>query len=93
MEKEYDDNFKESEIQRLEGEISEFNSELKYCREKELIYQEILSEINNSLIELLKREEENTRFRFDEKIDYRQYVVNLKRDLDEYKRIYRKTHF
>lgn len=93
MEKEYDDNFKESEIQRLEGEISEFNSELNYCREKELIYQEILSEINNSLIELLKREEENTRFRFDEKIDYRQYVVNLKRDLDEYKRIYRKIHF
>ena len=48
---------------------------------------------NNSIIELLKREEENTRFRFDEKIDYRQYVVNLKRDLDEYKRIYRKIHF
>jgi uncharacterized protein (DUF1015 family) len=53
----------------------------------------MLSEINESIMELFKREQENERFRFDEKIDYRQYVINLKKDLDEYKRIYRNIHF
>jgi hypothetical protein len=80
-------------IQELEGDIYDLKSELKECRDRELLYKGMLSEINDSIMELFKREQENERFRFDEKIDYREYVINLKKDLDEYKRIYRNIHF
>jgi len=80
-------------IQELEGEIFDLRSELQECIDKERIYQEILSEINDSIINLLQREEENERFRFDEKIDFRQYVINVKKDLDEYRRLYRNINF
>ena len=36
-------------IDKLEGEIFELNSELKEHRDKERIYQEILSDINYSI--------------------------------------------
>jgi hypothetical protein len=75
-------------IQELEGIIFDLKSELRECIDKERIYQEILSEINDSIDNLFQREEENERFRFDDKVDYRQYVINLKNDLNEYKRIY-----
>jgi len=75
-------------IQELEGEIFDLRLELKECIDRERIYQEILSEINDSIDNLFQREEENERFRFDDVIDYRQYVINLKNDLNEYKRIY-----
>ena len=80
-------------IQELEGELYGLKSELRECIDKERIYQEILSEINDSIINLLQREQENERFRFDEKIDFRQYVINVKKDLDEYKRIYGNISF
>jgi len=75
-------------IRDLEGDIFDLKSELRECIDKERIYQEILSEINDSIDKLLQREQENERFRFDEKIDFKEYVINLKKDLDEYKRIY-----
>jgi hypothetical protein len=75
-------------IQELEGDIFDLKSELRECIDRERIYQEILSEINDSIDNLFQREEENERFRFDDVIDYRQYVINLKKDLDEYRRIY-----
>ena len=80
-------------IQELEGDIYDLKSELKQCRDRELLYKGMLSEINESIMELFKREQENERFRFDEKIDYREYVINLKKDLDEYKRIYKNIYF
>ncbi len=80
-------------IQELEGEIYGLKSELRECIDRERIYQEILSEINDSIINLLQREQENERFRFDEKIDFRKYVINVKKDLDEYKRIYGNISF
>ena len=80
-------------IQELEGEIFDLRSELNDCIDRERIYQEILSEINDSIINLLQREQENERFRFDEKIDFRQYVINVKKDLDEYRRLYRNINF
>jgi hypothetical protein len=80
-------------IQELEGEIFDLRSELQECIDKERIYREILSEINDSIINLLQREQENERFRFDEKIDFRQYVINVKKDLDEYRRLYRNINF
>ncbi len=75
-------------IQELEGDIFDLKSELRECIDRERIYQEILSEINDSIDNLFQREEENERFRFDDVIDYRQYVINLKKDLNEYRRIY-----
>lgn len=80
-------------IQELEGEIFDLRSELNECIDRERIYREILSEINDSIDKLFQREEENERFRFDEKIDFRQYVINVKKDLDEYRRLYRNISF
>ena len=80
-------------IQELEGDIFDLKSELRECIDRERIYQEILSEINNSIDNLFQREEENERFRFDDKVDFRQYVMNLKNDLNEYRRIYGNIDF
>ena len=80
-------------IQGLEGEIFDLRSELQESINKERIYKEILSEINDSIDNLFQREEENERFRFDDKIDFRQYVINVKKDLDEYRRLYRNINF
>ena len=80
-------------IQELEGEIFGLRSELNESIDRERIYREILSEINDSIIELFNREKENERFRFDDKIDFRQYVLNVKEDLDEYRRLYRNINF
>jgi len=84
-----ENDFQESEIQKLEGEIFELESQLKEHRDKERIYQEILSDINNSLIELFKREEENIRFNFGEETDYRGSLIGMKEYLDKIKTVYR----
>ena len=84
-----EDNGLYNQVQRLEGEIFELEFQLKDKTDKMLLYKEMLSEINNSIIDLFRREEENIRFRFDDEIDYRQCIVNLKKSLDEYRRIYR----
>ena len=80
-------------IQELEGEIFDLRSELQECIDRERIYREILSEIDDSIINLLQRDEENERFRFDEKINFKEYVINVKKDLDEYRRIYGNISF
>jgi hypothetical protein len=80
-------------IQELEGEIFDLRSELQESIDKERIYKEILSEINDSIDNLFQREKENERFRFDDKIDFREYVINVKKDLDEYRRLYRNINF
>ena len=79
----------ESKIQELEGEIFEMGSTLKDHRDKERIYQEILSDINNSLIDLFEKEQENIRFNFGEEIDYRQCMIGMKEYLDNIKSVYR----
>jgi|LakMenEpi03Aug12_release.lakeMendotaPanAssembly.Ray.scaffolds.fasta_scaffold14935_18 hypothetical protein len=79
----------ESEIQKLEGEIFELRSRLQDSHKKEMFYQEILSEINNSINELFEIESENERFRLDAEIDYRECLKNLKKSLAEYKRVYK----
>ena len=80
-------------IQELEGTIFNLESELRESIDRERIYRDILSEINDSIDNLFQREKENERFRFDEKIDFRQYVINVKKDLDEYRRLYRNINF
>lgn len=79
----------ESEIQKLEGEIFELQARLKESNKKELVYKDILSDINNSIKELFEIEAENERFRLDAEIDYRACLKNLKKSLAEYKRVYK----
>ena len=86
---EFDNSYEESKIQRLEGEIFEMESTLKDHRDKERIYQEILSDINHSIIELFKREEENKRFNLGEETDYRQCMIGMKEYMDNIKSVYK----
>ena len=79
----------ENKIQELEGEIFEMGSILRDHRDKERIYQEILSDINGSIINLFKSEEENIRFNFGEEIDYRQCIIGIKEYLDNIKSVYK----
>ena len=81
------------EIQRLEGEILELKDKLKRTTDRELIYKDILREISESIDNQLKRDEENERFWFDEKIDFKLFVIRVKEDLDKYRKIYKKIDY
>ncbi len=76
-------------IEELEGEIVELKFQLKKSKDKEMIYLDILSNIDTSLKILFKREQENERFNLGDEVDYRECVQNLKSALDEYKRVYK----
>lgn len=78
-------------ISQLEDEIVELRFALKESRDKQLIYLDILTNINTSLKDLFEREHENERFNFGDEVDYRECLVNLDKALKEYKRIYRIT--
>ena len=79
----------EDKIQDLEGDIVDLKFDLKKSKDKELIYLDILSNIDNSLKVLFKREEENERFDLGDDVNYRECIVNLKNALDDYKEIYK----
>lgn len=79
----------EEKIESLESEIVDLKFDLKKSKDKEMIYLDILSNIDNSLRVLFKREEENNRFNLGDNIDFRQSMVNLKEAMSEYKRVYK----
>lgn len=79
----------EEEIDKLNEQICDLSFELKQSKDKELIYKDILFNIETSLGDLIKREQENERFNLGETIDHKQALLNLKSSLDEYKRIYK----
>ena len=72
----------------LRERIIDLEFELEGTRDRMMIYSEILSNIELSIDELTRREEENERFHFNEQIDYRECIINLKKHLNEYKRVY-----
>lgn len=76
-------------IEQLEAELIEVKTQLKNSKDKEYIYLDILSNIDISINELFNRESENNRFNLGEDINFRECVLNLKKSLDEYKRIYK----
>jgi hypothetical protein len=76
-------------IDSLEEEIIELKYQLKKSKDKEMIYLDILSNIDGALKTLFKREEENERFGLGDVVNYRENIVNLKNSLDEYVRIYK----
>lgn len=79
----------EEEIDNLNEKIFDLTIDLKKSKDKELIYKDILSNIESSLNDLTKLEQYNERFNLNETIDHKQALVNLKTSLDEYKRIYK----
>lgn len=79
----------EEKIESLEGELIEANYQLKKAKDKEMIYLDMLSNINNSLNVLFKREAENERFNLGDNINFRECVVNLKAAFDDFIRIYK----
>ena len=79
----------EDKIEELEGEIVELKFQLQKSKDKEMIYLDILSNIDTSLKVLFKREQENERFNLGDDVNYRECVENLKSALDEYKRVYK----
>jgi hypothetical protein len=79
----------EEQIENLENEIVDLKFDLKKSKDKEMIYLDILSNIDLSLRTMFKREEENNRFNLGDNIDFRESVVNLKSAMDEYKRVYK----
>ena len=81
------------EIERLEGEILELKDKLKRVTDRELIYKDILKEISDSIDNQLKRDEENDRFRFEDKINFKLFVQYMKEDLENYRRIYKKIDY
>ena len=85
----YDDSFKDNKIDELEEKIIELKYQLKTSKDREVLYKELLSEIDDSLNEIFKQEHEIDRFGFDEKIDYRECMVNLKKTFQEFRRINR----
>jgi hypothetical protein len=76
-------------IEELEGLIVDLKFDLKKSKDKELIYLDILSNIDYSLKVLFEREQENERFNLGDDINFRECVINLKSALDGYKRVYK----
>jgi hypothetical protein len=76
------------QCRELEDQIIDLRFALKESKDKELIYLDILNNIDSSLIDLFKREKENERLNFNETIDYRDCLVGLQKSLREYKRVY-----
>ena len=80
----------DDEIQRLEGEILNLKDKLRKTIDRELIYKEILREISDSIDNQLKRDDENERFRFEDKVNFKLFVQCMKEDLENYRRIYKR---
>jgi len=85
----FDDSFEEDEVSRLEGEVIDLKYELRLSKDRELIFKDLLSEVDNALNQIFEQEKEIERFRLDEKIDYRECLVNLKKSFQECRRVYR----
>jgi UTP-glucose-1-phosphate uridylyltransferase len=75
--------------EKLADNLYELQYQLKMSKDKELIYKDILSNIERSLVELFQRETENERFNLGDEINFRESMVNLKNSLEEYKRLYK----
>lgn len=75
--------------EKLADNLYELQYQLKMAKDKELIYKDILSNIEGSLVELFQRETENEMFNLGDEINFRDSLVNLKSSLDEYKRLYK----
>ena len=79
----------EDKIDELNEKIIDLSFDLKKSKDKELIYKDILFNIETSLNDLIKKEQDNERFKFNDVIDYKEALFNLKKSLDKYKYLYK----
>jgi hypothetical protein len=79
----------EDKIDELNEKIIDLSFDLKKSKDKELIYKDILFNIETSLNDLIKKEQDNERFKFNDVIDYKEALFNLKKSLDQYKYLYK----
>jgi hypothetical protein len=79
----------DEKIEALEDEIIELKYQLKQSKDKEIIYANMLSDIETSIDTLFKREQENERFSLGEVFNFRENMMNLKNSIKEFKRIYK----
>jgi UTP-glucose-1-phosphate uridylyltransferase len=80
---------KKKRIEELEDEIIELKYQLKESKKNELIYKDLLYNIEISIKDMFKREEESERFNLGEIFNFREALLNLKKSLDEYKKLYK----
>ena len=83
----------EDKIDELNEKIIDLSFDLKKSKDKELIYKDILFNIETSLNDLIKKEQDNERFKFNDVIDYKEALFNLKKSLDQYKYLYKLYSF
>jgi hypothetical protein len=79
----------EERIDKLSEKVCDLTFDLEKAKKNELIYKDIIANIELSVKDILKRDEENQRFKLGENIDFKSAVVNLKSSIDEYKRVYK----
>lgn len=72
-----------------EDELIELRFQLKESKDKEMKYLAILQDIDRSLKDVFKREEENKRFNLGEIFNFRESCVNLQNYINDCKRIYK----
>lgn len=73
----------------MEDELIELRFRLKESKDKEMKYLAILQDIDRSLKDIFKREEENERFNLGETFNFRESCVNLQNYINDCKRIYK----
>ena len=76
-------------IRLLEDELVELKFILQDLKDKESAYKELLSEIKNSIKEIMDFEMDNERFNLEAEIDYKSCINNLNKYLTEYRRLYK----
>jgi len=76
-------------IRLLEDELVELKFILQDLKDKESAYKELLSEIKNTIKEIMDFEMDNERFNLEAEIDYKSCINNLNKYLTEYRRLYK----
>jgi hypothetical protein len=73
----------------MEDELIELRFQLKESKDKEMKYLTILQDIDISLQQAFKQEEENIRFNLGNPFNFESACINLRDYLNECKRIYK----
>jgi hypothetical protein len=73
----------------MEDELIELKFQLKESKDKEMKYLAILQDIDISLQQAFKQEEENVRFNLGNPFNFEAACINLRDYLNECKRIYK----
>jgi hypothetical protein len=76
-------------MEEIEDELIELRFQLKESKDKEMKYLAILQDIDKSLQQAFKQEEENIRFNLGNPFNFEAACINLRDYLNECKKIYK----